>query len=41
MPRFQDAKTPAGTPAGCPPPETLQEALAMDEVYVDAMACNF
>ena len=38
LPRFRDAHTPEGTPAGCPPPSTLEEALAMDEVYMDAMA---
>ena len=38
MPRFKDTHTPAGTPAGGPPPKSLEEALKMDEVYMDAMA---
>uniref|UniRef100_A0A7S4B8C5 Glutamate--cysteine ligase n=1 Tax=Chrysotila carterae TaxID=13221 RepID=A0A7S4B8C5_CHRCT len=38
VPRFKDKNTPQGTPAGCPAPSTLEEALKMDEVYMDAMA---
>ena len=39
MPRFRDTHTPAPTrPVGCPQPSTLEEALGMDEVYMDAMA---
>jgi len=38
MPRFRDTKTPRGTGPGGPPPTTLQAALEMDEVYMDAMA---
>jgi len=38
MPRFRDTKTPTGTGPGGPPPTSLQAALEMDEVYMDAMA---
>ena len=39
LPRFRDAKTPAAArPAGGPPPSTAEEALQMEEVYMDAMA---
>jgi len=39
VPRYRDEKTPdAARPVGCPPPATLEEALEMDEVYMDAMA---
>jgi len=39
MPRFRDTHTPAPVrPVGCPQPSTLEEALGMDEVYMDAMA---
>ena len=38
IPRYHDTRTPVGTPVGAPPPTSLQEAMAMDEVYMDAMA---
>ena len=37
LPRFQDTNTPQGI-VGAPPPATLEEALKMHEVYMDAMA---
>ena len=37
LPRFHDTKTPQGV-AGLKAPETLEEALKMEEVYMDAMA---
>jgi glutamate--cysteine ligase catalytic subunit len=39
MPRFRDTHTPAPSrPVGCAQPSTVEEANAMDEVYMDAMA---
>ena len=37
LPRFVDTKTPHGV-AGAPAPSTLEEAMRMQEVYMDAMA---
>ena len=37
VPRFRDTNTPQGV-VGAPPPATVEEALKMDEVYMDAMA---
>ena len=37
VPRFRDTNTPHGV-VGAPPPATVEEALKMDEVYMDAMA---
>jgi len=39
MPRFHDTNTPTFKhPVGCPQPKFVDDALGMDEVYMDAMA---